>query len=54
MGEKEEPNPSWSAEKMTRYLEEKYGKEPRFSDGRTGRPISIPELVRLFDGKPRK
>lgn len=50
----DKPDPSWSAEKMTRYLEEKYGKQPRFTDARTGQPVSHRELVELFDGKPRK
>lgn len=40
---------------MTRYLEEKYGKQPRFTDSRTGQPVSHSELVNLFDvKKPRK
>ena len=46
MSSKEHPDPSWSSERMERYLDEKYGKEPRFSDARTGqegKPLVIKE-----------
>ncbi len=46
----ERPNPTWSAEKMATYLQEKYGNR-QVKDARTGKPIPWSELVKLFDNK---
>lgn len=44
----EEPNPSWSAERMESYMKEKYGEQPKVVD-RNGRQLSWKEMLKLVD-----
>ena len=54
MSTNERPDPSWSVQKMTQYMEERYGKQSRFRDARTGEPVTVRELVRLFDTQKKR
>jgi len=44
-----QPNPSWSRERMARYMEERYGKNSGFTDSQTGRPLSWDDVTKLLD-----
>jgi hypothetical protein len=45
----EQPNPSWSREKMASYMKEKYGEPSKVTDKQTGRRLSWDEVVKLWD-----
>jgi hypothetical protein len=50
----EQPDPSWSAERMVRYMEEKYGPNSKYTDAKTGRRLTWAEVVKLWDSAEPK